>query len=156
MADDENSDGSAEEGIPLLLNPATRIPTVEIPRGEELLQFSFRHIDLVNEKFSLSECTTEFFCLLMETIKTFSNWTVDDFQDQNNKEHRHLIDFRQTTELNGFRDVVDPDQFDYHEAWQFQLFRTELWRVHGILVDNTFFVIWHDPMHKLFPINNSN
>jgi hypothetical protein len=125
MADDENRDGKNGEGVPLLLNLATRIPTVEIPRGEELLQFSFRHIDLENVKFSLSECPAEFFCSLMETIKTFSNWTVDDFQDQNNKERRHLIDFRQTTELNGFRDVVDPDQFDYHEAWQFQLSKTE-------------------------------
>jgi len=156
MADDENRDSKSGEDIPPLLNPATRIPTVEIPRGEELLQFSFRHIDLENEKFSVSECPLEFFRLLMETIKTFSNWTIDDFQDQNNKDHRHIIDFRQTTEPHGFSNVVDPDQFDYHEAWQFQLSQTELWRVHGILVDNTFFVIWLDPKHQLYLINNEN
>jgi len=152
MPDDKAGDGTYREvpGFADLGFPA--IPPVQIPSGDKLLQFSFRHLDLGNERFPLINCPVEFFQRLMERIKTFSNWTVEAFQDQNNNEHRHTIDFRETSEPDGVKSVVDPDQFDYHEAWQFDLCKTELWRVHGILVDDTFFVIWLDPQHRLYPI----
>jgi hypothetical protein len=46
---------------------------------------------------------------------------------------------------------LDADQIAYEEAWQFELTRQQDWRVHGILIDDTFFVIWLDANHLLYP-----
>jgi hypothetical protein len=88
--------------------------------------------------------------LLLERIRDYSTWTVDDFCEQNNNEHRHIINFPATSEPNGFGNV-DTDQLAWHEAWQFELCRDQDWRVHGILIDDTFYVVWLDANHALYP-----
>ena len=94
--------------------------------------------------------------LLLSQLQRFSTWSVDRFTDQNNKDHRHIIDFDRTSELDGFINApnIDRDQLGYQDAWQFSVDpdRPEsLWRVHGILIDDTFYVVWLDPEHKLYP-----
>jgi hypothetical protein len=126
-----------------------QIPAPIIPPDTELLKFSFRHLDLQTEKFQLSECDEEFLRQLLQTIRELSSWTVEQFREMNNRENRHVISFPDTTEADGFRNL-DPDQLAYHESWQFQLVRQELWRVHGILIDDTFYVVWLDPNHRLY------
>jgi hypothetical protein len=76
---------------------------------------------------------------------------VGEFQDQNNKEHRHVIDFESTTEKDGFIAApgMDPDQLAYLEAWQFGVCPGQDWRVHGFIADDTFYVVWLDPLHRL-------
>jgi hypothetical protein len=37
------------------------------------------------------------------------------------------------------------------EAWQFEITANEHGRVHGLLQDDTFFVVWIDPTHALYP-----
>ncbi len=80
------------------------------------------------------------------------------FTDQNYSEHRHIINFAETTGHQGFEGVpnVDADQLGAHEGWQFAVEGSESWnihewRVHGILIDDTFFVVWLDPNHQLYP-----
>jgi len=54
-----------------------------------------------------------------------------------------VINFPDTPEPNGFIGLgFDPDQLEYQEAWQFELSPVEEWRVHGILIDDTFYVVW--------------
>jgi hypothetical protein len=79
--------------------------------------------------------------------------TVDDFLDQNNKEHRHKIFFEDTSEKDGFVGApgVDKDQIGYLEAWQFQVCDATDWRVHGFILDETFYIVWLDPLHRLYP-----
>ncbi|MEJ1826111.1 hypothetical protein SMA73_25430, partial [Escherichia coli] len=60
--------------------------------------------------------------------------------------HRHH--WRGTTEKLGFPHL--PDEWDGHEAWQFQLSANKHGRVHGILVDEVFYVVWLDPEHRLY------
>jgi hypothetical protein len=147
------------KGDPLLEGHLTEqgIPEVVVPQETRSLRFSFKHLDLTNEKFKVLDCCADFLRQLLERIKEYSNWTIDDFCDQNNNDHRHIINFPETSEPDGFvKSGMDQDQIAYHEAWQFELVRTEKWRTHGILIDDTFYVIWLDPDHRLYPTNDSN
>ncbi len=71
------------------------------------------------------------------------------FCDQNNQERRHVIYFPETSEPHGFPNLKE-EQLSYHESWQFCLTRERDWRVHGILIDDTFYVVWLDPNHSLY------
>jgi hypothetical protein len=120
------------------------------------VKFSFKHLDLTHPKFSLNNCCPEFWQALFVCLKLFSGWTVEQFTDQYNQEHRHTIHFPETSEPGGFN--VDPDNLGMEQCWQFAVnpechaTPDARWRVHGILAqDGTFYLIWLDPCHRLFP-----
>jgi hypothetical protein len=133
------------------------IPALERAVADSMqLRFSFKHLDFTNPKFNPSTICTEYFVRLFQILHRFSNWTVVDFIDQNNAEHRHIIDFAQTTELDGFQHIggIDSEQLGSHEGWQFGVYPELVWnrwRAHGILVDDTLYVVWLDQEHLLFP-----
>lgn len=88
----------------------------------------------------------------MGRIKDYSTWTVESFRDQNNDLHRrHYIHFPATTEPEGFRNL-DDENLGYEEGWQFSVIPDAscIWRVHGALLDDTFYVVWLDPCHRLY------
>jgi hypothetical protein len=128
------------------------IPNPLLPQNAKLIQFSFKHLDQTNPKFSPQDCPLEFWCALMQRLKGYSQLTVEIFLDQNNPDRRHIIDFGDTTEPNGFTSV-DIEQLAYEEAWQFDLITWRVWRVAGLLVDEMFYIIWLDPAHRLYPIH---
>jgi hypothetical protein len=132
------------------------IPEAHTPSENAPVRFSFKYLDGDNSRFQILCCESEFFTALLRSLQLFSTWTVDIFMDQNNKQHRHTIDFGCTSEPNGFINApnFDPEQLGIHEAWQLSIYpfvpyRSE--RVHGILIDDTFFVVWLDPRHILYP-----
>jgi len=130
-----------------------QIPTPELQRESLPLRFSFKHLDFSHERFPIGACNLAFMECLLKQLRIFSTWPVEHFTDQNNRERRHIIDFDQTCERNGFSNV-DPDQLGAHESWQFSVCPDDpenCGRVHGILIDDTFFVVWLDPLHRLFP-----
>jgi hypothetical protein len=54
-------------------------------------------------------------------LKYFSERTVEDFCDINHAEHRHFIDFQETSEPSGFG-VGSADEDDlWQQPWQFAL-----------------------------------
>jgi hypothetical protein len=133
------------------------IPEPRLAPESKPVRFSFKHIEVESEKFNYSKCSGEFYRRLFLCLRTFSTWSVELFTDQNNNEHRHVIWFPETSELDGFANVpnIDPDQLGFHEAWQFSVCPDDpgnQWRVHGILIDDTFFIVWLDPDHQLYPI----
>lgn len=132
-----------------------QIPAPILPPATETLKFSFRHLDSHAEKFLVSNCNAAFLQQLVHTIRELSSWTIEQFCDQNNHEHRHVIWFPGTSEPEGFPNL-DKEQLSYHESWQFQLSREHDWRVHGILIDDTFYVVWLDPNHALYVLAAPN
>jgi hypothetical protein len=143
MAEEEHE--GHEDIVPL------SIPHVQLPQESSLLIFSFKHLDCAHPKFALSKCSADYLIALLETIQKYSSWTVDDFKNQNNDEARHTLWFPDTTEPDGFLGL-EQDQLAYHESWQFGINPPKtLWRVHGILIDDTFYIVWLDPEHQLGP-----
>jgi|ERR1017187_1123170 hypothetical protein len=128
-------------------------PVFPIAPDVRCVRFSFRYLDTSNPKFSLSECDTEFFANLTDRLKVYSSWPVELFRDSNNTvEHRHTINFSGTSEPHGFPGI-DPEQFEDGEDLQFSvsLEQSCIGRVHGVLLMDTFYVVWLDKCHRLYP-----
>ena len=123
------------------------IPQVVLPESSTL-QFSFKHIDLQNVKFSLGACPNEFWVPFLNELHRYSQLPVEEFTDMNNNDHRHMITFTETSEPSGFAHL-DTEQLGYMETWQFAV-GVERWRVIGFLVDPTFYIVWLDPNHALY------
>jgi|SRR5579872_1396148 len=139
-----------------MANHNEHIPAIQRAAANMPLRFSFKHLDFNYPKFHPSRCSLQYFLKLFEILQRFSSWTVDDFIDQNNTEHRHIIPFENSSEPDGFQQIpeIDAEQLGYHEGWQFGVSpdqRENRWRVHGLLVDDTFYVVWLDQNHQLFP-----
>jgi hypothetical protein len=102
----------------------------------------------------LESCDRDFLRELIKRLTIYSQWPQEDFRDQNNSEHRHVIDFAQTSEKEGFTAApgIDDDQLAYLEAWQFEVCPMTNWRAHGFVSDDTFFLVWLGPFHNLYPL----
>jgi len=123
--------------------------------SERPLRFSFKHLDIKSQKFSPTKCCNEYFQKLFCSLQKFSTWKVSDFTDQNNNEHRHIINFSETSEPEGFESAfeLDRDQAGYAEGWQFSVDQDQPWsdwRVQGVLIDEVFYVVWLDSEHALY------
>jgi hypothetical protein len=126
------------------------IPDPHLPPEQKLIQFSFKHLDFSHSKFLPQDCPTEFWIALAHRLKGYSYLSLEIFLEQNNPDRRHVIDFRETTEPNGFTSL-DLEQLSYEEPWQFDLGTFTPWRVHGTLIDEMFYIIWLDHSHRLYP-----
>ena len=117
-----------------------------------------KHLDSENEKFHCENCDAKYLRNVLTTLRQYSTWRVEQFIEQDHQVHRHVIDFPSTSEPNGFQGIPnsDSEQFGYYDGWEIGLFAEPTWslrRVHGALIDDTFFVIWLDPNHRLFSID---
>ena len=126
------------------------IPPVVQPNARTL-QFSFKHFDINNPKFPVNSCTAEFWIALAAKLVEYSQWPVDVFEDQNHEAHRHIIDFTETNEPEGFAHLGM--ELAYATTWQFQVGKDQ-WRVLGFLLDEVFYIVWLDPNHCLYWINH--
>ena len=123
------------------------IPEPVLP-DSQTIQFSFKHVDLNNSKFSLDRCPQEFWWPFLAELHRYSQFPIEEFENQSNDNHRHIITFDETSEPNGFTHL-DMEQLGYVETWQFAIC-VERWRVIGFLVAPIFYVVWLDPSHALY------
>lgn len=129
--------------------PAGRIPAVAAP-PDGLLRFSFKHLDLNNPKFCTSRCKPGYVERLLTRLRDISSFKVQEFRTNRSPSLKaHPIDFSETSETDGFSSLNS--QLRYEEAWQFEITRNEHGRVHGLLIIETFYVVWIDPDHQLYP-----
>ena len=80
-----------------------------------------------------------------------SHWPMGQFRSY---EHRysHEIGFEDTSEKGGFPDLGE--QLETDDAWQFAVDVSKpegLWRVHGFFIDSTFYIVWLEEHHRLYP-----
>lgn len=117
---------------------------------ENLLRFSFKFFDGSDDELCPPAFPDGYTRKLMERMRGLSSWTVSQFETQFDKavrNHRH--DWVKTSRPDGFACLNE--QFQAYPGWQFQLTANEHGRVHGIIIDNTFYVIWLDVSHNLYP-----
>lgn len=134
-----------------LPEPVGRVhKTKELP--DDLLRFSFRHLELDNNKFCIPDAKEKptYFNKLLERFKDVSGYTVSRFRTE--KSHglkAHVHDWSKSSEKAGYSHLSE--QLQQCEPWQFCLSVNEHGRVHGILIDDVFYVVWLDHGHQLYP-----
>lgn len=123
--------------------------------GDRKISFSFAWLDLDHKQFFIpKECQAEFLhALFADAFANYSNMTDYDFRHEDRRQHRHRINFEQSTFENGFG--LEAEDVDL-EAWQFAVCSgrqsppRNKWRVYGFLVENIFHVVWLDAKHAMF------
>lgn len=125
------------------------IPPALSPR-DELLRFSFKHLDLFsNPKFCLDHCAEGYLDKFLGRLKDLSQMTVCELRANKTKALRaHTITWNETSEPNGFTCLNE--QLREEEAWQFEITANVHGRVHGFLLGGTFHMVWIDPDHRLY------
>jgi hypothetical protein len=118
------------------------------------LRFSFKYLDLhTNAKFCLDHCESGYLEKLLLRLRDVNGFTVNEFRTNRDASLRaHIHDWRKTSEPQGFSSLNA--QLRSAEAWQFEITKKVHGRVHGILLDDTFYVVWLDPKHHLYPKAN--
>ncbi len=119
---------------------------VEIPQETS---FSFRYLQNDNDKFSFNNRDVRYFESLLLRLRDLSTLTVLEIINNRSKSLRcHLIDWKDTTEQNGFG-LPNEEQIVI-SAYQFQISSNEHGRVHGFFIENIFYIVWLDPNHNLY------
>jgi hypothetical protein len=114
------------------------------------IRFSFKFFDKSDPELCPAVFHEHYTHALLQRLRDLSSWTVKEFTGPCHKSVRnHPHDWSRTSRPRGFQHLNE--YFRAHQGWQFQLSANEHGRVHGILVDSTFYVIWLDQDHKLYP-----
>jgi len=114
---------------------------------EDHVRFSFKYLDM-NDKFHVRDSGIKYLETLFDRLKSISGITVQKFREGGKSLRSHRIHWEKTSEKKGFKGLNM--QLNQCEPWQFQLTSNEHGRVHGILLDEIFYIIWLDPYHKLY------
>ena len=118
----------------------------------ELLNFSFKYLAEKGEKFKYTIKDGDYFCQLKGRMKEVSKMTVNDFRSKYSPALKnHLIRFHETSESSF--GIIGEEQL-VTEPFQFSIDRTNYGRVHGFILKNTFYIVWLDPSHELYPGEN--
>lgn len=113
------------------------------------LRFSFRLFDPSDDEVCPPNFRNGYVQILMERLKALSSWTVNEFVSPKGKGIRnHPIDWNATSRPDGFK---LPEHYEDYTPYQFSLTANEHGRVHGLLIDDTFHVVWLDHDHRLYP-----
>lgn len=127
-----------------------RFPTPRLPDDTENVRFSFAHLDFSNTKFQISRCDYTYFNSLLNRLKDISNMRMKDFRGKHLKSLKnHVIIWSETSEPEGFSSLNE--QLQDAPAFQFAVTANKHGRVHGIILEAIFYVVWLDPEHKLNP-----
>jgi hypothetical protein len=113
------------------------------------LRFSFRIFDATDVELCPATFADGYVQALMERLKGLSTWTVNEFVSGGSKALRnHPIEWEQTARPDGFS---LPEQYEAYTPFQFSVSANERGRVHGLLIDDTFHIVWLDQDHNLYP-----
>src|SRR5690625_1783449 len=127
---------------------------IEIRKNKKLI-FSWIFFDRSHNLFNIGNIDSPWFISLFDCLQDVSRLTVQEFRQQSERRglrvHPHNWDNASA-------------QFDMPEEWfeqyednclQFSISKAR-GRVHGILIENVFYIVWLDPLHNLYPPKERN
>lgn len=129
---------------------SNRIVSSPIRELEGEMYFSFKYIDKQSPIFTLNDGKMSYVFLCIERLRIYSGMKVKELlADTNNKSTRfHPINWSDTAYKNGF-------PIKNKELWENKSYQLELGknfgRIHGFLINDTFYLVWIDPLHRLYP-----
>ncbi len=111
--------------------------------------FSFRHLQPRHSKFDIGNRDPKYLLKLMERLKAACQIPVSELTATKSRSWRfHQIHFEEKrVSEDGFGGAKENDE----RAFQFEVSQSAHGRVHGFLVGYTFYVVWLDPDHNLYP-----
>ena len=113
------------------------------------LKFSFKFFDFTDEEMCPPVFGEGYTQTLMQRLRDLSSWTVRQFTGrQDGGLRNHIHDWSKTTREDGFGHLND--HYSDIPAWQFCLTQNEHGRVHGLIIDDTFYIVWLDKDHMLY------
>jgi hypothetical protein len=128
---------------------AIRTGAIKKKTSDAQLKFSFRFFDPTDGEVCPTVFREGYTSALMQRLRDVSSWTVREFTEkQDNSLRNHPHDWAETSRPDGFT-RLNQHYRDY-AGWQFCLSANERGRVHGIIIDDTFYVIWLDQDHRLY------
>lgn len=119
--------------------------------GHGKVKFSFLFFEQ-NEKFDYPPKNDALAYLkkLFEQLKVISNLTVEEFCSKKHANlHIHPINWEETSEPEGYQSL--PDHLQNCQPWQFSITANKHGRVHGFFINETFYIVWIDVDHALYP-----
>lgn len=116
---------------------------------DKKLTFSFRFFDNTDEEVCPKIFSNGYTQALMERLRDLSSWKVSEFRGSRSKSIRsHPIDWKDTARPDGFTNLNE--QFDAYEPWQFSVSTNAHGRVHGLIINGCFHIIWLDADHNVY------
>jgi hypothetical protein len=117
---------------------------------QKLITFSFKYLDSQNTKFEYEGHDGTYFVGFLDRIKELSKWTREQLVTSFSKSIKgHKLEWEGSSEKRGFN---FPQAHEIIElTYQFELTRNEHGRVHGFFIRNTFYIVWLDKNHQLYP-----
>ncbi len=137
--------------------------------SNEKLRISFKFVDWESEEFFLHGLTKKYYELLFDAFNDIQNSTADDIKQQT---HPRLmpkfINWKGDSTItrssfpdkikNSLRPQCGNDENELQKQYEemtrdsFELRVAKGYgRIHGFIFDNTFYIVWFDPAHNLFP-----
>lgn len=113
----------------------------------ELIEFSFELLDLGNDLFNLGGVCEKWFKDLFVRFKEISNIKFTELRagyHHGFRFHKHDIE-----KIN----AIPANHNEQHEFYQFSISQGN-GRVHGYLIGRMFYIVWLDPHHNLYTMEN--
>lgn len=113
------------------------------------ISFNFRRLKSEETKFHYTSKDSQYFLKLVDRLKNLCTYSKKELVSNTSKSLRcHKINFSDpgcSEKSFGFLGDVDDD------AFQVEVSANEHGRIHGYFVGSTFYVVWLDPKHELYP-----
>ena len=113
---------------------------------KDLILFSFRHLE-ITDKFSIPK-ESNYAEALTKRLRDLSKMTFKDFISQKKTLNCHPIEWKNTTEKEGFSHLNQ--ELRDTLAWQFSITKNKHGRIHGFFIGIIFNIVWLDVEHKLY------
>lgn len=116
----------------------------KMTKSKEHLVFSFESLDFSNEYFNLDGTCINWTFTMFQKLKIYSEKTPSELLAN----PRGTIRFHNHEKGNAeFKPPYDLDRSDFYQL----RFGTSKGGIHGVLVENIFYIIWIDPQHNMYP-----
>lgn len=112
-------------------------------RGKKGVSFSFEALEF-NEYFNLNGTCQNWTYDLMQMLKDVSTHTVDDLRQNKFKT------FRVHNHINANPPCDIPQGIELKDFYQIRISKSK-GGIHGVFYEDTFYVIWLDPLHNMYP-----
>ena len=141
------------KSIPKASTPKKIIPSLkdnlrEIQNKNEKIVFSFS-LFKQDEYFNVTETKDKWISSLLETLREISNIDIKRFNTDMN--------FRDVNRIHGCGDALPPcnppHNISLEDLTQIGL-GTSKGRIHGVLIENIFYIVLADPFHYMYPGEN--